>query len=93
MIVKAVKIDGKFEDWPGDTPTYHFKYRRGAEFRVAYSPAANRLYVAVQTPDPDLIVGHHWRSTDSCAVAVWGGDRSASPTEYYLVPGRGSDGR
>jgi hypothetical protein len=90
-VLKGITVDGKLDDWPEGMKSYAFKYRPGAEFRVAYDPDDNLLYVAVRVTDEDLVVGHNWRTTDACEVNVWGGGgpRPSSPMQFALVPGPG----
>jgi hypothetical protein len=90
-VLRGIRVDGHLEDWPEGMPRYALTYRPGAEFRVAYDPDDNLLYVAVEVADADLVVGHDWHTTDACEVNVWGGGgpHPSNPLQYALVPGPG----
>ncbi len=96
LIIDPPTIDGDLSDWP-DLVRHSVGGSAPASFRVAYSPETDRVYLAIEVEDDDLVVGGRWNVTDAADIYTWGGDptqgcrsnRQSNPIQWAVVPGAG----
>lgn len=101
--VDSILVDGSLDDWPDSAPVYRLEavykgsgtYDRDdptpedltALFRVAWSPAANRVFVAVTVRDDRRMLGEGFSGTDAMELYVDGSHGTRNPQQYLMFPG------
>jgi hypothetical protein len=101
-----IQIDGSFGDWPATAPTYRIEsVLKGypnydgddpepedltARFRAAWSPEAQRLFVAVEVRDDDIALGSTPSGTDALELYLDGTHGTEDPQQYLMFPGDGA---